>query len=125
MRYTNYILNNDFIDIDGMVSQKRYLKQLTILAALPVAIFGIAVLSGALPIAYTVDSFRYMKLQYLYFTKEQHRRKYIKNVLTSLSVSKDNIRDMAFRFRNIDNLGLVKQRPAYHNLSKEFQRFVA
>ena len=106
-----------------MVSRKRYLRGLTILIAIPVAIFGIAVLSGALPMAAGVDSYRYVKLQYHYFAKEQHRRQYIKDVLVSLSVSKDKVRDMAFRFRNIDNLGLIKAQPQrYYNLSGEFRR---
>lgn len=85
MKYTNYIINGK-IDIQGMVSHKKYLRQATILMAIPVAIFGVVVLSGVLPLAMMADSSRYAKLVYYHRLKVYHKHQYINNILDSLSV---------------------------------------
>lgn len=125
MKNINYILNSDFVDIDSMISKKRYLREVTVLAAIPVAVFGIVILSGMLPVAVAIDTERYIKLQCIYISKKHHQRKYIRDVLSSLSLSKDKINKIAYRFRNIDNLSAMTLRhPAtYNNLSREFRRF--
>ena len=85
MKYTNRVIEGD-INIDGMVSSKPVLKQLTIVLGLVVAFFGLIILTSMLPIAAGIDSARYIKLRYHYYTKKQKKKDYVEDILSSLAV---------------------------------------
>jgi len=87
MKYTNYIINNN-IDIDGMISKKPVLKQITVLLSLPVAFVSLIILSLMIPPALVMDSGRYAKMEYYYFAKKQRKSHYINNIVASLDVPK-------------------------------------
>jgi len=85
MKYTNRIINGG-VNIQGMVSKKPVLKQLTIVLGLFVAFFGLAIFTGMLPMATAADSTRYARLQYYYYAKKQRQKAYVEDILISLAV---------------------------------------
>ena len=93
MKYTNRILKGN-INIDDIVSDKPGLRQLTIVAGLFVAFFGLIVLTGMLPMAAGLDSTRYVKLQYYYYAKNQRQRAYVQDILISLAVPEEDRKRM-------------------------------
>jgi hypothetical protein len=93
MKYTNQVLKGN-IDIQGMVSKKPVLKQLTIILGLFVAFFGLIILTGLLPMAGAADSTRYARLQYYYYAKKQKRKAYAEDILISLAVPKEERKRM-------------------------------
>lgn len=91
MKYTNLIINGN-IDVEGIVSDKIVLKPFTIIIAITVSVVGVIILAGALPIAGVADGGRYMKLQYYHYAKVQRHKRYIEEVLISLSVLKKEMK---------------------------------
>ena len=87
----NLIINCN-VDVDGIISERRVLKPLTILIAITVSIAGVIILTGALPLAGVIDSGRYVKLQYYHYAKVQRHKRYFEEVLISLSISKKEIK---------------------------------
>jgi hypothetical protein len=91
MKYTNRILKGN-VNIDGIVSKKPGLRQVTIIIGLFVSFFGLIILTGMLPMAAGLDSTRYAKLQYHYYAKRQRRKALVEDVLTSLAVPKEEMK---------------------------------
>lgn len=56
MNYTKYLLSEDFINLDSLVSDKRYLKEVTAVLPCVIAMVGVVAISTALPITLTVDT---------------------------------------------------------------------
>jgi len=85
MKYTSYIIDGDF-NIDGIVIEKQGIKQITILIGITVAIFGMVILTGLLPITITADTMRLIKLRYYLIQKKIHKQMYIKNILNPFNL---------------------------------------
>ena len=85
MKYTSYIIDGDF-NIDGIVIEKQGIKQITILIGIAVAILGMVILTGLLPIAITADTMRLIKLRYYLIQKEIHKQIYIRSILNSFTL---------------------------------------
>ena len=86
MKYTEFIINDSVDDIDRIIPEKRYVKQVTILVMLPVAIAGVAILTCMLPATLTVDGLRSLKFQYYRLQKNKRRFEFFAEILTSLSI---------------------------------------
>jgi len=84
MKYTSQIINGN-VNIESLVSQNKYLKPVSIVFALWVALMGLIIFTGALTIALGLDSERYLMLQYLKHAKMQRRVNYITQVVESLT----------------------------------------
>lgn len=93
MKYINLIINGN-INVEGIVSNKKVFKPFTILIAITVSIAGVIILIGVLPLAGAIDSGRYAKLRYYHYVKVQRHKKYIEEVLISLSIPKDKAKDI-------------------------------
>jgi hypothetical protein len=79
MKYTDKIINGN-INIEGLISNKRIFKHLTIGLALPVAFAGVIILSSMTPFTLTLDGYRYVKLQYIqYFRNTVNHTKYLRS----------------------------------------------
>jgi len=89
MKYTNYIINGNPVDIEQMILDKRGLKQLSILIALPVAITGLVIFTGAIPFAVFIDSIRALKYEYYQLQKKYKKYKHYENIFSSLSIDVD------------------------------------
>ena len=87
MKYTNYILKADIIDINQLVSDKPGLKQITILTSIVVAIVGVIILGGMIPATLLADGYRSLKMQYYIYMKKYKLYNYYSDVLSSLSLS--------------------------------------
>ena len=88
MKYTNQIINGE-VNIQGLISNKRYLKPATVIMTLPVAMFGFILFGLALLPAAGMDLGRYVKLEYLRQVKIYHRINYITDVVGSLTTDKN------------------------------------
>lgn len=93
MKYTNQIINGE-VNIQGLISNKRYLRPATIVMTLPVAVFGLIIFALALIPASGMDLGRYVKLEYHRQLKIYHRVNYINEVAKSLKTDR-NERDDA------------------------------
>ena len=67
MKYTNQIINGD-VNVQGLISNKKYLKPATVMITTPVAIFGLVLLPAA-----EMDLGRYVKFEYHKQVKLYHR----------------------------------------------------
>lgn len=104
MKYTNYIIGGDMINIDQMISEKPVWRQISILFCIPVAILGLAVLSGAVPMAVAIDGFRALKMRYYMYMRSYRRYHYYEQAFSSLSLdrrNKETIKLMLLRGKNI------------------------
>jgi len=90
MKYTNYILHGDVINIEQLISEKPVWKQLTIMGLLPVAIFGVVFFTGTLPFTVMIDGYRYLKMRYYVYMKKYRRYKYYEEAFTSLAIPRSN-----------------------------------
>jgi hypothetical protein len=90
MKYTNYILGGDIINIDQLISEKPILKQLSILLTIPVVILGLVVLASAIPATVAMDGFRDLKMRYYMYMKSYRRYNYYEQALSSLSLDRRN-----------------------------------
>ena len=79
MKYTNQIINGD-VNVQGLISNKKFLKPATIMMTIPVAIFGFVLL----PVA-GMDLGRYFKFEYHKQVKLYHRMNYITGAVASLT----------------------------------------
>ena len=84
MKYTSQIINGN-VNIESLVSTNKYLKPVSIVFALWVALMGLIIFTGALTIALGLDSERYVRLNYLKHAKLQRRVNYITEVVESLT----------------------------------------
>lgn len=87
MKYLNYIVRGDF-NIDSIVSKNKILRPPTILLGIAVSVFGVVLLSGALPLAGMADGVRYAKIKRYAYLKLRTRQRYINRVCKSLSTTK-------------------------------------
>ena len=88
MKYTNQVINGD-VNIQGLISSRKYLKPATIVMTLPVAVFGLIIFALALIPASGMDFGRYVRLEYLRQLKIYHRVNYITQVTKSLTSDKN------------------------------------
>lgn len=88
MKYTNQILYGE-VNIQGLISNNKYLRPATVVMTLPVAIFGVILFGLALLPAAGMDLGRYVRLAYVRQVKIYHRINYITDVVGSLTTDKN------------------------------------
>ena len=76
MKYTNYLLKEQFIHIEYLETDKIYLKPIAIFIGIPVTIGGFALIGGLLPIAVFFDGYRSIKYWILKNDLTGSRRSY-------------------------------------------------
>jgi hypothetical protein len=64
MNYTNYIINGKIINVESILSNRKYLKHITIAVGIPVALFGIVTLTSILPLTFLLDEAKYRRIKY-------------------------------------------------------------
>ena len=84
MKYISQIINGN-VNIESLVITNKYLKPVSIVFALWVALMGLIIFTGALTVALGLDSERYVRLNYLKHAKMQRRVNYITEVVESLT----------------------------------------
>jgi len=61
MKYTKYLINEEFLNIDTIIPSKGIFKYPTIVIFFPIVIIGIVTIGSILPVAYIGDNFRNLK----------------------------------------------------------------
>lgn len=84
MKYLNYILCSNPIQPENFISDKRGLKELTIIVVLPASVVGLVSLAVLIPGAAGMDLYRFSKLIALRREKRANLRKYATAVIISL-----------------------------------------
>jgi hypothetical protein len=95
MKYTNYILNGNIVDIEGIIPKKRIFRQLTVLCLIPIAFFGIGVFSLMIPFTLLIDGYRSLKMQRYIYLKKYKEYTYYTEVFSELnatSIEKERLR---------------------------------
>jgi hypothetical protein len=68
MKYTKYIIDGKFIDTQVLEAMPKILLPVTI----TVALIALAFCAGAIPFAFTYDSFRTLKYEMVKFERRHH-----------------------------------------------------
>jgi hypothetical protein len=89
MNYTNYIINGNFIDINSIISKKKYFKHITISIAIPIACVGVLTMIGILPLTFVLDRAKEGELKYLKAVRRYRKNKAFMAYLETLSDNKD------------------------------------
>ena len=92
VNYTNYILNGNVININSILSKKRYFKQITITLAIPVAAVGLLTFLGILPATFIYDRAKEGELKYLKSRRSRRRRKEFQAFLETVSDDKEEVK---------------------------------
>jgi len=74
LKYTNYLINGEVLNMDNIQTNNKYFKLPVILISIPVAIFGLMLIGGTVPMAISIDGVRAIKY-YLIHQKRIMRHK--------------------------------------------------
>jgi len=93
MKYLNYIIKQSPLQPEKLLSEKRYLRQMTVIIVVPVSVLGVLFIAGLIPGAGLMDLHRLTKLRYLQWKRKERRKMYVKAVLLSLGrpTTKSNV----------------------------------
>mgnify|MGYP001767524172 FL=1 len=61
LKYTNYLINGEVLNMDNIQTNNKYFKLPVILISIPVAIFGLMLIGGTVPMAISIDGVRAIK----------------------------------------------------------------
>jgi len=61
LKYTNYLINGEVLNMDNIQTNNKYFKLPVILISIPVAIFGLMLIGGTIPMAISIDGVRAIK----------------------------------------------------------------
>ena len=63
MRYTNYLINTEFINVESLVSDNRYLRESSKILPITICIIGVVCISSLLPMTIIVDFYNKIKYE--------------------------------------------------------------
>ncbi|MFA5419904.1 MAG: hypothetical protein WC341_15735 [Bacteroidales bacterium] len=81
MKYTRFILDKDFINLDLLKTNKMILQPPFVAVTLVVGIAGLFIVGGLLPMTATLDGCRIVKYQFIMFTRKRHRNPIVHNMI--------------------------------------------
>ncbi len=73
MKYTKYLINGNFMDIESLQTKNIYFKIPMRLLSIPVVCTGIIVIGGMIPIAFMVDEARNTKARMIHFKRSGYK----------------------------------------------------
>ncbi len=65
MKYTNYLINENFIDYRFIRTSNQYINFVLKVISIQIAIMGVATIVGLLPISFATDEYRNIRYRYL------------------------------------------------------------
>lgn len=71
MKYTNYLLNEDYINVKNIETEKKYLKPFVEAFSVIGAVGGLCIIGGMIPMTLMYDGFRSVKYEYIKFNRKQ------------------------------------------------------
>jgi hypothetical protein len=73
MKYTKYLIDGKFIDMESLQSKNLYLKMPTRILSILVALVGITTISSIIPMAIMVDGYRNTKSRLIHFKRNGYK----------------------------------------------------
>ena len=73
MKYTKYLIDGDYVDLDSMQTENKILKAPVIMVSIVVAVAGVATISSMLPFAFVVDELRNTKCRIIHFKRHRYK----------------------------------------------------
>jgi hypothetical protein len=73
MKYTKYLINGDYIDVQSLQTNKFPFKYPVRIISIVVAVVGIAAISGIIPMAIMVDEYRNVKSRMIHFKRNGYK----------------------------------------------------
>ena len=80
MKYTKYLIDGEFIDPNVILSNNFYLKLPTRVLAVVVSIVGITAISGIMPMAIMIDSYRNTKSRMIHYKRAADFKRNLRNL---------------------------------------------
>jgi len=65
LKYTNYLINKDFMNIKKIDTNNRNMKAISIGMSVFVMVCGVGIACTLLPMSISTDGYRYFRFQYL------------------------------------------------------------
>jgi len=72
LKYTDYLINGEILDMNSIQTNSKYFKLPVILISIPVAIFGVILIGGTIPVAFTIDGLRNAKSYLIHQKRIMH-----------------------------------------------------
>lgn len=69
MKYTNYLINGNFIDYRFFQTSNQYFKFASKVISVQIAIMGVATIVGLLPLSFATDECRTIRYKYLLYRR--------------------------------------------------------
>ncbi len=73
MKYTKYLIDGKFINVDAIRSDKFYFKLFVRVIGILVALLGIAAIAGLIPMTILVDEYRTTKARLIHFKRNGYK----------------------------------------------------
>ena len=73
MKYTKYLINGKFVDIDSLQTNNFYLKIPIRLISIPVVFAAIVTIAGMIPMTIMVDEARNVKSSLIHFKRRGYK----------------------------------------------------
>lgn len=84
MKYLTYIIKGSPLQPELLISDRRYLREITVIVVLPASLIGVIAIGCLLPWAAIMDLIRLTKLRYLLWQRREGQKCYVRCVLRSL-----------------------------------------
>lgn len=101
MKYTNYIIKGDIINVEQCISQKPGFKQISILILIPVVFMALIFFSSMIPFTLAIDGYRSLKMDYYIYMKKYKEHKYYLDVLRTFDLSNNNLKILLNKGKSI------------------------
>ena len=73
MKYTKYLINGEYIDVNSLQTERFPFKYPVRIVSIIVALIGITAISGILPMAIMIDTYRNTKSRMIHFKRNGYK----------------------------------------------------
>lgn len=101
MKYTNYLINGDVVNMESIQTNNRYFKLPMELISIPVAFIGVIIISGMIPMAFMLDGVRNIKAELIHFKRKKYK---IVTILYFFRIIKETLRKIDHGNRTLGNI---------------------
>ena len=73
MKYTKYLIEGNYVDMESIQTENKIFKAPVILASVVIAVAGVATISSMLPFALVVDELRNTRARMIHFKRSGYK----------------------------------------------------
>jgi hypothetical protein len=73
MKYTKYLMDGKFVDIESIQTNNKYLKIPVRIITIPVVCTGIIIIGGMIPMTIMIDEARNVKSRLIHFKRRGYK----------------------------------------------------